>query len=76
MRQQHYIFTGRMIPTVPKVQMQCCDVINSQPTGSIAANCKNFTGDLFIHNTLAVKAGHVSNEVSRALGTSYVSEYV
>ena len=60
----------------PSTDAEWRDVINSQPTGSVAANRKNFTGDTFIHNTPAVKARHASNEVSRALGTGCVSEYV
>lgn len=54
------------------------DVINSPPTGSIAANSSYFgrRGGTFINNTPAVKARHASNEVSRALGAGCVSEYV
>lgn len=77
MRRQHYSVTRRMIPTVSlSTDAEWRDVINSQPTGSIATNSNNFMGDTFIHNTPAVKARHASNEVSRALGTGCLPEYV
>lgn len=60
----------------PSTDAEWRDVINSQPTGNTATNSKNFRGDEFIHNTPVVKARHASNEVSRALGTGYVLEYV
>lgn len=60
----------------PSTDAEWHDVINSQPTGNRAANSKNFRRDTFIHNTPAMKAHHASNEMSRALSTGCVPDYV
>lgn len=60
----------------PSTDAEWRDVINSQPTGNRAANSKNFRRDAFIHNTPAMKAHHASNEMSRALSTGCVPDYV
>lgn len=53
--------------------MECCDVINRQPMGSVAANSNNFRGDTFIHDAPVVKSHQGGNEVSRALGVRFLA---
>lgn len=71
-----FSYHGNGTNSSPSTDAEWRDAINSQSTGSIAANRKNFKGGAFIHNTHTVKTRHARNEVSRAFGSRCVFEYM